>query len=97
MSEPSFDELIASMTADAWRNMRAAIETGRWPDGRDLLPGQRELCLQAVIAWEQRNNIPATERTGYVKPAGCKSTDEGSVVTLRQSGDNQSDDGENNA
>ena len=59
------------MTLEVWHNMRRAVETGRWPDGRTVSGEQRELCLQAVIAWEMRN-LPEQERTGYL-PQHCKS------------------------
>ncbi len=59
------------MTLEVWHNMRRAVETGRWPDGRTVSGEQRELCLQAVIAWEVRN-LPEEERTGYL-PQHCKS------------------------
>ncbi|MBZ2188076.1 DUF1315 family protein [Alcanivorax sp. JB21] len=89
MTPQSFEELIDGMTMEVWHNMRRAVETGRWPDGRVLSAEQRELSLQAVIAWELRNNVPEAERTGYVAPAGCSShADEAQPVTLRASRDN---------
>ena len=73
MSFQSFDELIASMTPEIYHNMRRAIELGRWPDGRVLSAEQKELCMQAVIAWETRH-VPEEQRTGYMEQ-GCKSQD----------------------
>ena len=71
-SAPSFDQMIDSMTLEVWHNMRTAVETGRWPDGRQVSDEQRELCLQAVIAWEIRN-LPEEERTGYMGGQECAS------------------------
>ncbi len=51
MSYQSFEDLIASMSPEACDNMRRAVETGKWADGRVLTREQKELCLQAVIAW----------------------------------------------
>jgi len=74
MSYQSFEDLIASMSAEACDNMRRAVETGKWADGRVLTREQKELCLQAVIAWEQQN-LPEEQRTGYMEQA-CKSSEE---------------------
>lgn len=88
MSEYSFDQLIASMTHEAWQAMRRAVETGRWPDGRQLTAEQQQLSLQAVIAWEERNGLPAEQRTGYVSPAGCHSDEQDEQpVALRPAGE----------
>ena len=84
MTYQSFDDLIAAMTPEVCDNMRRAIETGKWADGRPLTREQREACLQAVIAWEARN-LPEEERTGYMEQQ-CKSGDEApeeQPVTLR--------------
>lgn len=71
MAEPTFEQLIDSMTLEVWHNMRRAVELGRWPDGRVVSEQQREWCLQAVIAWETRN-LPEEERTGFM-PRKCES------------------------
>lgn len=70
--ERTFESLINNMTVDVWESMRNSIAIGRWPDGRRLTDEQRALSLEAVIAWEIKNNIPEEERTGYL-PAGCQS------------------------
>ena len=49
MNYQSFEDLIASMSPEACDNMRRAVETGKWADGRVLTREQKELCLQAVI------------------------------------------------
>ncbi|WP_348719479.1 DUF1315 family protein [uncultured Alcanivorax sp.] len=84
MTYQSFDDLIAAMTPEVCDNMRRAIETGKWADGRPLTREQRETCLQAVIAWEARN-LPEEQRTGYMEQQ-CKSGEEepeAQPVTLR--------------
>lgn len=84
MTYQSFDDLIAAMTPEVCDNMRRAIETGKWADGRPLTREQRETCLQAVIAWEARN-LPEEQRTGYMEQQ-CKSGEkepEEQPVTLR--------------
>ncbi len=69
-----FQEVINSMTPEIYGNMRTAVEIGKWPDGRKLTSEQRELCLQAIIAYEAKH-IPETERTGFID-RGSKSEGE---------------------
>ncbi|CUR48572.1 YeaC family protein [Alloalcanivorax xenomutans] len=73
MNFSNFEQLIDSMTLEVWHGLRRAVELGRWPDGRRVSAEQRELCLQAIIAWETKN-LPEQERTGYV-PSHCKSSE----------------------
>lgn len=60
-----FQRLIANITPEIYASLKRAVEIGRWPDGRRLTSEQRELSLQAVIAWEMKH-LPETERTGYI-------------------------------
>lgn len=68
----SFIDMIENITADIYQNLKLAVETGKWPDGRKLSQEQKELCLQAMIAWEMQN-LPEEERTGYMGPQECQS------------------------
>ena len=61
----NFEQIIASITPDIYRNLKRAIEIGKWPDGRSLTPEQRELSLQAVIVYEAKH-VPESERTGFI-------------------------------
>ena len=70
----NFQEVIQSITPDIYRNLQRAIEIGKWPDGRALTAEQRELSMQAVIAYEA-NNVSERERTGYID-RGSKSESE---------------------
>lgn len=88
MSEPTFEQLIDSMTLEVWHNMRRAVELGRWPDGRKVSPEQRELCLQAVIAWEVKH-LPEEERTGFVPQQCASDADQEQPVSLRPAGTGQ--------
>ncbi|KGD61265.1 hypothetical protein T9A_01714 [Alcanivorax jadensis T9] len=84
MTYQSFEDLISAMTQEVCDNMRRAIETGKWADGRPLTREQRETCLQAVIAWEAKN-LPEEQRSGYMEQQ-CKSGEgepEEQPVTLR--------------
>jgi uncharacterized protein len=61
-----FQQLIDSITPEIYESFKKAVELGKWPDTRPLSAEQRELCMQAIIAYEQR--VPAEQRTGYVPP-----------------------------
>lgn len=86
MNEHAFHELVGRMDELAWRNMRRAVETGRWPDGRRLESGQRELCLQAVLAWEARF-LPPEQRTGHIERNSCEASGEEQPVRFPQTGE----------
>lgn len=62
----SIEDLINSMTPDIYQSLKRAIELGKWPNGERLSKEQRDLCMQGVIAYEQKY-IPETERTGYIE------------------------------
>ncbi len=58
-------QLLRTITPDAYENLKYAVETGRWPNGVVLTPEQRELCLQAVIAYDlQHHEEP--DRVGFI-------------------------------
>ncbi len=69
-----FNQLITNITPEIYASLKRAVEIGRWPDGRRLTDEQRQLSLQAVIAWEAKF-LPETERTGYID-RGSKADDE---------------------
>ncbi|MBT8764760.1 YeaC family protein [Metapseudomonas boanensis] len=71
----SFAQLISNITQDVYESLKLAVEIGKWPDGRKLTQEQKELSLQAVIAWELKN-LPEEERTGYMGPQECSSKSE---------------------
>lgn len=92
MSRDEFIRLVDSMTPEAWGNMRQAVETGRWPDGSPLSGEQRRLCLQAIIAWEERHDVAAEQRTGPPPRPDCGSVaEDAQPVRLRAA------DGDRNA
>lgn len=62
----NLQQLLNSITPDIYQQLQKAVETGKWPDGRKISEEQRSLCMQAIIAYDQRN--PESERTGYVPP-----------------------------
>ena len=68
----SFAEMIENITPEIYQSLKLAVEIGKWPDGRKLTQEQKELSLQAMIAWEIKN-LPEEERTGYMGPQECQS------------------------
>lgn len=60
-----FQKLIDTITPEIYANLKQAIEIGKWPDGRAVTAEQRELCMQAVIAYEAKH-VAETERTGFI-------------------------------
>lgn len=61
-----FQQLLNSITPEIYQQLQKAVELGKWPDGRSINDEQRSLCMQAIIAYDQRK--PESERTGYVPP-----------------------------
>ncbi|KKA08816.1 hypothetical protein VP02_06370 [Pseudomonas ogarae] len=68
----SFNEMIQNITPDIYQSLKLAVEIGKWADGNKLTAEQRELSLQAMIAWEIQN-LPEDERTGYMGAQECHS------------------------
>ena len=64
-------DLLESMTPEIHQSLKTAIELGKWPNGERLSPQQVELCLQAVIAYDQRYLIE-TERVAYIDTTKVK-------------------------
>lgn len=60
-----FTQLIGTITPEIHLSLKRAVEIGRWPDGRKLTPEQRELSLQAVIAYEAKH-LDERERVGFI-------------------------------
>ena len=69
-----FEQLLNSITPEIYANLKRGIELGKWPDGRLLTAKQRELCMEAVINYEQRF-VAETDRVGYIDK-GSKAKDE---------------------
>jgi len=61
----NYEQLIANITPEIHASLQRAIEIGRWPDGRRISDEQRALCMEAVIAYENRH-LPESARVGYI-------------------------------
>ena len=60
-----YKQLIESMTPDVYERLKTAVELGKWPNGDRLTAEQRQTCLQAVIAYDQRHKLEE-ERVGFI-------------------------------
>ncbi len=61
------EQLINNITPEIYERLKTAVELGKWHNGNKLSTEQRQLCMQAVIAYEH-NNLPPEQRTGYIPP-----------------------------
>ena len=62
----TLEQLIRALSPEVYQNLRRAIELGRWPDGRRLTSEQRELCMEAVLHYENLHQVAEEERVGYI-------------------------------
>jgi hypothetical protein len=60
-----FHAILQLVTPEVHAGLRRAVELGKWADGAPLSRAQRELCLQALIAWEARELDPE-QRAGHI-------------------------------
>ncbi|WP_020406621.1 YeaC family protein [Hahella ganghwensis] len=70
----SFVEVAKNLTPEVYESLKRSLELGRWPDGRSLTTEQKQICMDAVIAYEAANNVPEEQRVGYIardKPTPC--------------------------
>lgn len=61
----NIQQVLAALTPEIVERFRTAIEIGKWPNGQLLTSQQREICMQAIVAWEHQH-LPEQERTGYI-------------------------------
>jgi uncharacterized protein YeaC (DUF1315 family) len=60
-------QLLETITPEVYTSLKRAIELGKWGNGQRLDKEQKELCMQAVIAYE-KTNLPEDQHTGYIPP-----------------------------
>ena len=76
-----YQQLIDSMSPEIYRNLKCALELGKWPDGKTLTQEQRHNTMQAVIAWGEKH-LPQNEQVGYIdKGRKSSKTDDDSQET----------------
>jgi len=84
----TFDELVQKLDPGVYRNLRTAVELGKWPDGRSLSASQRELCMEAVIYYENLHAVPEDQRVGFIdrSRAAAPGKDEAEPIRIIGSG-----------
>jgi uncharacterized protein YeaC (DUF1315 family) len=68
------DELIGQMTPEVHKNLRRAVEVGKWSDGTPLSQQQKEHSLEAVIAYEEKH-MSEQDKVGYIDRGKKAKTD----------------------
>ena len=63
----NFSDLLDNITPEVYQQLKRAVELGKWPTGDALSKEQRQLCMQAVIAYEETNLTPE-QRSGFIPP-----------------------------
>ena len=66
----NFQEVAENLNPQSYQALKTAIELGKWPSGIAHNEQQKVICLDALIAYEQKN-LPADKQTGYM-PDACK-------------------------
>lgn len=61
----NIEQVLAALTPEIVERFKTAVEIGKWPNGQLLTAEQREICMQAVLAWEFKH-LPEDQRTGYI-------------------------------
>lgn len=49
-------QLVDSITPQAYQRLVYAVETGKWPEGTVLTAQQRESCMQAMMLYQSKHN-----------------------------------------
>lgn len=61
----NFQQLIEAIDPQIYEQLKRAVEIGKWANGERLTAEQREHCLQAIIAYDQKHK-PEAERVGFI-------------------------------
>ncbi len=62
----TLDDLIKAINPEIYQNLKTAVELGKWQTGQRLSKEQVSTCMQAIMYYESTNNLPDSERLGYV-------------------------------
>ncbi|MFK7159803.1 DUF1315 family protein [Marinospirillum sp. MEB164] len=64
----TFAEMIEKMSPEIYLALKRGVELGKWPNGQALTAEQREISMEAILRYEVVNQVPETERVGYIAP-----------------------------
>ena len=59
----NIEQMLAVLNPEIVERLKTAVEIGKWPNGIALSQEQRQICMQAVYAWEIKH-LPENERSG---------------------------------
>ncbi|CAM2887910.1 YeaC family protein [Vibrio rarus] len=62
-SHPSLQQMIDTITPEAYQRLSFVVETGRWPEGTAVSDEQRAFCQQAVMLYQSKHNTEAQHMT----------------------------------
>lgn len=51
----SFSGMVSDLTPALREQFAMAIATGRWPDGREVSAGQKDLLIQTLLLWQAKH------------------------------------------
>lgn len=57
------EQLLSTITPDAYERLLYAVETGKWPEGTTLTPEQRDNAMQVVMLYQSRHNTEPQHMT----------------------------------
>jgi len=78
-----YNQLIAQLTPQVYQRLKAAIEIGKWPDGRVLTADQKASCMEAVLRY-QAMKLDANQHSGYMTDVCASSSSSANKKTDEQ-------------
>ncbi|MEZ8141763.1 hypothetical protein A1OO_04825 [Enterovibrio norvegicus FF-33] len=57
------EQLLSSITPEAYDRLSFAVETGKWPEGTPLSQEQRDHAMQVVMLYQSRHNTEPQHMT----------------------------------
>ncbi|WP_407332608.1 YeaC family protein [Enterovibrio sp. 27052020O] len=57
------EQLLSSITPEAYERLSYAVETGKWPEGTPLSQEQRDHAMQVVMLYQSRHNTEPQHMT----------------------------------
>lgn len=81
----NFATFSEALSPDIYRQLKKAIELGKWMNGDPLTAQQKAVCLQSIILYENKH-FAMTDRVGYVKRKACDSVLKQSALNSAEPG-----------
>ncbi len=78
-----YNQLIAQLTPEVYQRLKAAIEIGKWPDGRVITADQKASCMEAVLRY-QAMKLDANQHSGYMTDVCASSSSSANKKTDEQ-------------